>query len=620
MKTLYPPFFVILMALIISPLYTFGQIECEFVPPNDCSDPLNCLFDGFPNIAIGEATLSLVTIGNTEVLRVDNIGENLTDGVRQIVPETQDMKTWIQTPNFTVTPKGATLVTNQIGVVDGVPDQFFSRMTIRDEGDVIHVNGDWSGIGATSYEIQVFSGSQLVTSQSGLQSGEFFLPKVNFEALDCEIAPPHKLTGDVDVVTIFSIPGVGDFEGDNFAIVAEEFSLNPTAQTEIEMFANFSPILITKERTVPAPGAYAAPKNNCADEVNCLFDGFPNIAIGEARLSIETINDLEVLRVDNIGSTLTDGVKQIVPGTQDMKTWLYQPNFSLSEEGSTLLVTQRGVVDGIADQLFSSMTIVNEGDQLHMIGDWSFTGTTSYEIQIFMGNELVTSQSGLSSGEMYLPVSDIQAADCTAPDELTGCVPVAIAWTIPEVGDFFGDNFVIRAEDFKQTPTEQIEIEMLAANLSPLLILRERTIPSPYSYDCNGNGIPDECDIAEGTLTDANNDNFPDECEQELPSGTSVKETFVSNKVILKQNYPNPFNEETVINFEVVETNNIEIAIYNVVGQKIRTLEKRKFISGAYQIVWNGKNDLNAKVPTGLYVYKFQADNQTVGKSMILIR
>jgi hypothetical protein len=217
-----------------------------------------------------------------------------------------------------------------------------------------------------------------------------------------------------------TIPGRSNtFVGDRVVILGENAELQPWSQTRIEMFgANTGPLQIVRMSTVPERSRTAG--NACASDqfqrTACLFDGFQNGPIGAATLSVERLPgtaNREMLRVDNIGESLSDGVAQDVPNTMEMETALLTPNFSLSKDGTTLVTTQVGIVGGKPDQLFSKLTITNEAGELKVVGDWSPIGTTSYEIQIYNGSRLVTSQTGLRSGELrILGTPDLQTMRC----------------------------------------------------------------------------------------------------------------------------------------------------------------------------------------------------------------
>ncbi|MDP8211546.1 MAG: T9SS type A sorting domain-containing protein [Candidatus Stygibacter australis] len=85
------------------------------------------------------------------------------------------------------------------------------------------------------------------------------------------------------------------------------------------------------------------------------------------------------------------------------------------------------------------------------------------------------------------------------------------------------------------------------------------------------------------------------------------------------KNYPNPFNPSTTISYTLEETQNIQLTIYNIKGQKINTLVNESCQSGAHSIVWNGNDASGSPVASGLYFYRLKTDNETnSGKLMLL--
>ena len=86
----------------------------------------------------------------------------------------------------------------------------------------------------------------------------------------------------------------------------------------------------------------------------------------------------------------------------------------------------------------------------------------------------------------------------------------------------------------------------------------------------------------------------------------------------LLQNYPNPFNPSTVIGYGLSKPAYISIEIYNVLGQKIKTLIDG-FQTTSGQVIWNGTNDMGQGVPAGLYIYTLKVGKKKVNKKMLLI-
>lgn len=92
---------------------------------------------------------------------------------------------------------------------------------------------------------------------------------------------------------------------------------------------------------------------------------------------------------------------------------------------------------------------------------------------------------------------------------------------------------------------------------------------------------------------------------------------------VLYQNYPNPFNPKTWIKYEIPMSGKIIINIYDVLGQKIRTLFDKEQSQGTYEIPWDGNDGSGKKVASGIYFYqlKFYGDREfNEIKKMILIR
>jgi len=88
----------------------------------------------------------------------------------------------------------------------------------------------------------------------------------------------------------------------------------------------------------------------------------------------------------------------------------------------------------------------------------------------------------------------------------------------------------------------------------------------------------------------------------------------------LHQNFPNPFNPDTQIRFEIPKNHDIAIVIYNMLGQKIRTLVKDSFKAGRHVVNWDGQNDHGLQVPTGMYIYRIKAGEFMAAKKMVMIK
>lgn len=88
----------------------------------------------------------------------------------------------------------------------------------------------------------------------------------------------------------------------------------------------------------------------------------------------------------------------------------------------------------------------------------------------------------------------------------------------------------------------------------------------------------------------------------------------------LGPSYPNPFNAETVIRYQVARRDRIAIGIYNLTGQKIRTLVDQVQPAGSYQVAWSGTTDSDQPVASGIYFVRLRSENFLATKKLTLIR
>ena len=88
----------------------------------------------------------------------------------------------------------------------------------------------------------------------------------------------------------------------------------------------------------------------------------------------------------------------------------------------------------------------------------------------------------------------------------------------------------------------------------------------------------------------------------------------------LQGNYPNPFNPTTTIKYALNADTKVELEIYNIKGQAVKTLVNENQAAGYHSIVWNGKDNSNRQTASGIYFYKFKAGNIVSMKKMILMK
>ncbi|MFH1336992.1 MAG: FlgD immunoglobulin-like domain containing protein, partial [Candidatus Zixiibacteriota bacterium] len=104
------------------------------------------------------------------------------------------------------------------------------------------------------------------------------------------------------------------------------------------------------------------------------------------------------------------------------------------------------------------------------------------------------------------------------------------------------------------------------------------------------------------------------------PSAVAEEESSVPLTFSMKQNFPNPFNSETVIEYSLPRESQIKITIYNLLGQKVKTLINGKSPAGRQEVSWDGKNNRGEAVSSGIYFYRMEADEFTQIKKMVFLK
>lgn len=97
--------------------------------------------------------------------------------------------------------------------------------------------------------------------------------------------------------------------------------------------------------------------------------------------------------------------------------------------------------------------------------------------------------------------------------------------------------------------------------------------------------------------------------EQALPTAFS-----------LSQNYPNPFNPTTNISYALPANAYVRLTIYNILGQKVKTLVNGEEMAGYKNVIWDGKNDRGQEVSSGIYFYRIKAGSFTKTAKMSMLK
>lgn len=139
--------------------------------------------------------------------------------------------------------------------------------------------------------------------------------------------------------------------------------------------------------------------------------------------------------------------------------------------------------------------------------------------------------------------------------------------------------------------------------------------------DLNGGSVINEnFDSGEGSFTITNESIRSINLILKASGLVDVKDENLPHTYSLKQNYPNPFNPSTAIEFTLPVKSEVTLTVYNMIGEKIRTIANRSFSAGTHKINFNAKN-----LPSGIYIYSISTQGNkgrqfNMSRKMILLR
>jgi parallel beta-helix repeat protein len=114
----------------------------------------------------------------------------------------------------------------------------------------------------------------------------------------------------------------------------------------------------------------------------------------------------------------------------------------------------------------------------------------------------------------------------------------------------------------------------------------------------------------------------------EVTVGVEEGATAIPTEFRLYQNYPNPFNPETLIQYDLPKSVHVRVEIFNILGEKVKTLVDERKPAGAHKVIWNGQTASGRAAASGIYVYRLQAGDSSISsgqnflqsRKMVLLR
>ncbi len=244
---------------------------------------------------------------------------------------------------------------------------------------------------------------------------------------------------------------------------------------------------------------------------------------------------------------------------------------------------------------------VNQDGWMATISDLVFL------IRHIVEQESVPPEDGVASGEVAvvkITEEDFQTSVWLESDRPIGGV-LAI---------FSGQE--VRVENVKLSP-EAKDLDLYTFRIGDefrVLIISQKSKPLPededYLFTFDGEGF----DTVRIILSDQEGELLTVKQEH--------KRNSLPTKYTLYQNYPNPFNPSTSIRYLVGGDGpaKVSLRIYNVAGQLVRTLIDEEKFPGEYEKIWNGKDENNEDVASGVYFYKLNVSDYVETKKMVLLK
>ena len=107
----------------------------------------------------------------------------------------------------------------------------------------------------------------------------------------------------------------------------------------------------------------------------------------------------------------------------------------------------------------------------------------------------------------------------------------------------------------------------------------------------------------------------------DIPTNVETQSVGPTKGHTLEQNYPNPFNSQTSISFALPKVTNATVTIYNLAGQRVRSMELGELPSGTHRVVWDGLDDDGKAVQSGVFVYVLTAGRDiALSKKLMLLK
>jgi len=441
-----------------------------------------------------------------------------------------------------------------------------------------------------------------------IEAGEDAIISLVLENMGAETA--HNINVEISIndpyVTVIDNSGTyAEIPANGFGTLENEFSLE-ISENVPDFYIFYLEAIISCDENgwnwlLPFTAYWA---NTFTVDTDSVYYELQLLETGSQQFTLTNIGDLPVnfyIRTDETtlpgrdisGSAITMDTDSFTPGEE--ATWTFTV-YNASSDNEWLSDTWIDFPLGVS--------VLDAGDVMGGSDDMIWDGVTGPGQRVNWHGETAYGFGVVHDGEMASWEVDVLLSTEFAGD-------MTIGWEVG--GDGYGDDpHNVTGEINLLYPLRWMNLDMSSGTLQP-----DESQVVTINFDSS--------DIEEGVHTGeivVTNDSWDSKSINVVLDVRIVGEDTdpLPTVVKLTGNYPNPFNPETEINFQLPTEAEVQLKVYNSKGQLVRTLADAYFPSGSHSLSWNGKDNNDKAVGSGVYFYTLTAYGENYTNKMVLLK
>lgn len=305
-----------------------------------------------------------------------------------------------------------------------------------------------------------------------------------------------------------------------------------------------------------------------------------------------------------------------VDGNFTVEAWIYPTGPGIDDPWGGMIINKEGEFEIFRNQkgtIFWAITNNSPGwlwqSSFYKVAEkeWTHIGFVYDQSQVkiyFNGEFFFSAPATGPMGDFYASLNDlwIGGRQAIAEQKFQGLIDEVRVWNVARTSEQIKANYLSKLPEQYYSSADSGLIGYW--NLDEIMQINDSTrIVKDLSVYGN-----------DGQL-------FGDVTASEILTELNITEDKFPEKYILNQNYPNPFNPQTTITYGLKKPAEVRLVIYNMMGQKVKTLISGYQNSGSYTLQWNSLTDNNQQAASGTYIYAMFINGKLVkSKKMVMIR